>query len=75
MPDEGGATYPSDLVATVEDACLAAFEPYTGFSYDSSQWQINFAYPSPETWDEGDRTIVCLVATPALDVREGSVVG
>jgi serine/threonine-protein kinase PknK len=73
FPDAAGAAYPSDAQSFVEDTCLSAFEPYTGFSYDSSQWQINFVFPSPETWDEGDRTVVCLVAAQGLGEREGSV--
>jgi serine/threonine-protein kinase PknK len=76
FPDGPDADYPTDTArVTVEDTCLSAFEPYTGFSYDSSQWQINFVFPSPDTWVTGDRTIVCLVATPGLDVRDSSVRG
>jgi serine/threonine-protein kinase PknK len=71
-----GVPYPADTArATVEDTCLRAFAPYAGFSYDSSEWQINFVFPSPDTWLEGDRTIVCLVAAPSNAVRDSSIRG
>lgn len=41
------------------DGCLAAFEPFVGRDYQTSELDIRYLYPTPDTWDDGDREIVC----------------
>jgi hypothetical protein len=53
-----------------EDKCLAAFEPYVGAAYEDSIYDITYFTPTPETWREGDRQILCTVLDPAGPVDE-----
>ena len=41
------------------DACLAAFADYVGTAYDDSELDYLYVGPDAETWDLGDRQIVC----------------
>lgn len=60
LPD---GAYPGiiSVEMTAEDACLAGFEPFVGLDYASSQWDIGYLYPTPDTWENGDREVVCMV--------------
>lgn len=51
------------VVAEVEEACIAAFEPYVGTDYASSAVYISTLYPTNVTWVLGDRQLVCLGTT------------
>ena len=54
--------FPGDAAITTqaEDGCSAAFEDFIGLSYDESIINLNFYYPTAETWLTGDREILCL---------------
>lgn len=59
----GDAAYPGDeeLVSYADAACQPAFEEFVGTDYESSIWFITSVTPSAETWETGDREIVCTV--------------
>jgi len=40
--------------------CADAFEAFVGVSYDDSLINLNYYYPTEETWATGDREILCL---------------
>lgn len=63
MPD---GDFPGDAAVEREaqDACLAAFEPYVGAEYEDSIYDVTWFMPSQETWQEGDRQILCTVYDP-----------
>lgn len=55
--------FPGDepLATFAEDACIAAFEPFVGLDYDSSELFIFYLHPTDETWTIGDREVLCSV--------------
>ncbi|HRN30051.1 MAG TPA: septum formation family protein [Terrimesophilobacter sp.] len=58
------ASYPGDaaIQARGDSECLAAFEEYTGQSYDTfTDWDYTFYWPTTGSWEGGDREILCLV--------------
>jgi hypothetical protein len=54
--------YPGDspLASLMEERCYGqGFTDYVGTPYDLSDVWARGYYPSPETWEDGDRTISC----------------
>jgi hypothetical protein len=66
----------ADLTSEAGDRCLEAFEPYVGSSYEESELDIYFMWPSPESWGAGDRTVLCSLVkmdgTKLVDSAAGS---
>ena len=58
-----GEEYPGDdaILEYADTECQVPFEDFVGLDYQSSQWYITSVTPSQETWDTGDREIVCTV--------------
>ena len=46
-----------------EAACLPSFEPYVGRDYETSELYVTTFEPTPESWGQGDRGILCVVST------------
>lgn len=56
------AAYPADasLIAEADGLCEPAFDAYTGLVFDTDPvWTFGYFYPSPESWENGDRGIIC----------------
>ena len=68
LPDEAG------VQAIVEEQCLPAFETFVGIDYYSSMYEVTFLSPTADSWDAGDRELLCLIVDPAGDVT-GSLAG
>lgn len=66
------AAYPGTAAIDLEaePACIAAFEPFIGKSYATSIYYVTLLKPSPESWDNGDREVVCLVTAEAGQLTE-----
>ncbi len=64
--DVDGATWPGhDEVADLADErCLDAFEPFVGEPWETSALYYGAFRPSQESWDAGDRTVVCYLYDP-----------
>jgi hypothetical protein len=64
--------FPGDAVMEeyAADVCLPAFEGYVGVAYEVSEIYAGTGYPSSDTWDNGDREIVC-----SLNAQEGLLTG
>ena len=60
-PAGGDAAYPGEqpLEDLAEERCSADFATYVGIPYEESRFFVLFLTPSPETWSQGDREIVC----------------
>jgi hypothetical protein len=57
-------SYPTDDAydALVVEACLPAFEAYTGIAYDLAVTiEITSVVPTEASWNTGDRRIICLL--------------
>ena len=51
----------SELEDIGGDACLAAFEGYVGIPFEESELDYTILYPSPGSWEQGDREIICFI--------------
>lgn len=71
-----GDAYPGEEALTdfADRACAEEFEAYVGVSYLDSELFFTYLLPSPQSWEEGDRDVLC-VATDAGRPLEGSVKG
>lgn len=45
-------------------ACAASFKDFIGKPYDESDLKITYFHPTEESWKQGDRQILCIVAVP-----------
>ena len=68
LPDDAG------IQAIVEEQCLPAFQDFVGLDYNSSVLLVNYLSPTPDSWDAGDRELLCLIEDPAGTVT-GSLAG
>ena len=60
--DIAGDEFPGDTAVQEEadTVCYDAFEEFVGLSYDDSKTlYYSTLYPTTESWDEGDREILC----------------
>lgn len=69
MPD---GEYPGDqaVMDASDTYCYDQFATFVGLSYDESELDLASFFPTPESWAEGDREIMCFVSSP-----EGQVTG
>lgn len=72
-----GETFPGQdaMQAEAKDLCIGDFEAYVGLAYEESELEVYPLVPTPGSWDNGDREIIC--ALYALDLSEltGSMKG
>ena len=63
---EEAETYPGDEVIfdQAEAGCVERFEPFVGLSYEESRYEFSYLYPTTDTWEAGDREILCSLADP-----------
>ena len=75
--DMPGGDFPGSSAVEEQaiDGCLAAFEPYVGKGYDTSTLGLMWLNPTPHSWNEGDREIVCLLYDFNLVKLTGSMQG
>ncbi|NEE03157.1 septum formation family protein [Phytoactinopolyspora halotolerans] len=61
-----GDELPDDetLEQQVVDECVPAFEEFVGTPYGETSLRINYLSPSPESWEDDDRDIVCTAYDP-----------
>ena len=68
LPDQTG------IETIVQDQCLPSFESFVGVDYPSSALDVSYLAPTQDSWDAGDRELLCLIYDPAGDVT-GSLAG
>lgn len=73
--DDGDFPGDTDVQSQAEDGCAAAFEDFIGVSYDESLVNLNYYYPTAETWETGDREILCLARDTDGDGNEIQTTG
>lgn len=68
-PGGDDAAYPGEsaVAAVVDTECGALFEPFVGTSYEASELYIYYLAPTAESWDNGDREILCALYLPGED--------
>ncbi|HZM29883.1 MAG TPA: septum formation family protein [Acidimicrobiales bacterium] len=55
----------ADIEGIVQEECFAQFESFVGMAYEESALEITFLQPSDESWEQGDRELVCMITDPA----------
>lgn len=79
VPIAGGDEFPGDAVVdAVAETCPAdLFASYVGIDYDESIYHAHALTPTAESWDAGDRHVMCVLTgdpdLTASDQIEGSV--
>ena len=64
-----------EAIAQAEAVCLDRFTAYVGSDYATSALGLDYLYPTAESWDEGDRIILCLLYDWNGDLLNGSMEG
>lgn len=54
-------SYPGDAATRdiALDGCVERFDVFVGLPYEQSVLDVTYLYPTQQTWDDGDREIVC----------------
>jgi hypothetical protein len=58
-----------------DQRCLGQFEPYVGIDFFQSDLDIFSIIPTPESWPEGDRGVLCALYASDLSKLTGSMRG
>ena len=68
--------YPGDeSVATQADEyCYGEFQGFVGVAWEDSAYDYGYLSPSPESWEQGDREVLCMIMDPA-GLTTGSLAG
>jgi hypothetical protein len=75
--DVPNGSYPGDalLDESASDGCFDSFSSYVGRGYPSSSLDVTWLRPTSESWDQGDREIVCILYDFDYDKLVGSMEG
>ena len=70
----GGMPYPGVPVVQnwSEEQCYARFEGFVGTRWTLSELEIEVWWPSEESWDLMDRSVICTVFSPTGDPLTGT---
>ena len=70
----GGEPYPGVPVVQnwSEEQCYARFEGFVGTRWTLSELEIEVWWPSAESWDLMDRSVICTVFSPTGDPLTGT---
>jgi hypothetical protein len=64
LMDDGSFPGEDAVKTEASDVCRSAFEDFVDIDYDDSKYYFNTLYPTSDSWDQGDREIVCLAYDP-----------
>lgn len=54
-----------ELNKQANEKCLQEFQAFVGVPYNDSELYVEFLTPSEDSWDDGDREVLCTVYDPA----------
>jgi hypothetical protein len=72
--DDGDYPGEDAIVEFADGECIAAFEDYVGFDYETSLYDYNYYLPTADGWAGGDHEILCTVYDPAGKI-DGTLAG
>jgi len=58
-----------------DQVCLGTFDAYVGEPYESSIYQFSWLVPSADTWEVGDREVICFAFDMNFEKITGSLNG
>lgn len=67
LPNAKAYKETDELLESMFVNCEAAFTDYVGLSYQESFYEMSFLTPTVESWQEGDREVVCYAFHPEAD--------
>jgi nitrite reductase/ring-hydroxylating ferredoxin subunit len=69
--------YPGELQMFdfASEACLSHFEAFVGADYVTSTLEYSYLTPTQDSWDEGDREIICFLYDARFSKLTGSMAG
>ncbi|HTW17558.1 MAG TPA: septum formation family protein [Nocardioides sp.] len=75
--EEASDEFPGDEALTkfADGSCAADFGDYVGVDYLDSSLFFTYLLPSPRSWQEDDRSVVCLVTSAGGEPLTGSAKG
>jgi len=60
--DDGDYPGEDDTIAQADALCLSGFETFVGQTYDEAvSYDFTYFYPSTDSWELGDREILCMI--------------
>lgn len=76
-PAPEGEAFPGReaVVAYAEQTCPQPFAEYVGSTYDQSRFTLFPIVPSADTWEAGDRQVICALYDHQAGKRTGSARG
>ena len=74
LPD---GAFPGDqaVAAKAEQACSSRFQAFIGRSYDESVVELTYLHPIQQSWELGDRSVLCMVEMPNGAPVQGTLRG
>ena len=63
------------MAQLANESCVELFDSFVGKDYESSSLDVMTMYPSPESWNQKDREIVCAVYDMEANKLVGSAQG
>lgn len=68
--------YPGDdaIATQADEYCYGEFEGFVGTAWEDSDFEYGYLSPSAESWDQGDREVLCMIVDPA-GLTSGSLAG
>ena len=74
LPD---GDYPGtdEVNASADALCSQPFIDFVGKSYDESAYDYTWYSPTTESWDNGDREILCVAYADSLEKMTGTIAG
>ena len=72
LAQDGGRFPRGDLTTFADSACYLAFDPYVGLTYNDSAYEYRAVIPSEAAWNDGVRTVHCVLWLPDGEPDLGS---
>lgn len=73
---DGPAPEQELIDGVVDSQCMPQFRTYLGVAYEQSQrFDMFTLYPTPDSWEQGDREVLCIIHTMDGSTATGSFEG
>lgn len=75
VPGDGEFPGATAVTAAAEPCVGDLFESYVGIDYDSSIYYVHTLTPTADSWDAGDRDVLCFVTDASELAASGQIEG
>lgn len=63
------------ITGFADDECVAAFAEFVDLPYEESQLSVRYFTPTEESWSDGDREVLCVLADEGVRSLTGTLAG